>query len=110
MASITKLEYRVRKVERYIITRYEEREEEPGCAQAGSSSVRGEFSDANTAYEVAYALCKVEHEAHLGWPIDDERVQYPRHPHEPNYSSDMDHRTAQAIAANVPAGDSRAAL
>lgn len=107
MASITKLEYRVRKVERYIITRYEEREPEKGCEQAGSS-VRGEFLDANTAFEVAYALCKVEHENHLGWPIDDPRVQYPRHPNEPVYSPcDFDDRTAQAIAAQVPAGDSR---
>lgn len=74
MADITKLEYRVKKVERYIITRYEER------GSAGSVSERGEFSNPDQAWETAYALCKVEHDHHLGWPIDDERVQYPRHP------------------------------
>ena len=75
MASITKLEYRVRKVERYIITRYEE-DDEGGAA----SSVRGEYESADQAWETAYALCQLEHEKHLGWPIDDPRVQYPRHP------------------------------
>lgn len=75
MASITKLEYRVRKVERYIITRYEERDD----GTTGSSE-RGEHSNPDQAWETAYALCKVEHDVHLGWPIDDPRVQYPRHP------------------------------
>lgn len=80
MASITKLEYRVRKVERYIITRYAEYDHGPGTAQPAVSSERGEFSNPDQAWETAYALCKVEHEEHLGWPIDDPRVQYPRHP------------------------------
>jgi hypothetical protein len=74
MTDITKLEYRVRKVERYIVTRYEER------GPTGSVSERGEFANPDQAWETAYALCKIEHDFHLGWAPDDERVQYPRHP------------------------------
>lgn len=79
MASITKLEYRVRKVERYIITRYEERDD----GSAGVSE-RGEHSNPDQAWETAYALCNLEHHVHLGWTPDDERIQYPRHPTGPD--------------------------
>lgn len=62
-----KIEYRVRPVTRYIVTRYEE---------PGGSSFKGEFGSYEAAYAVGYALCKDEHER-LGWPIADERIRYP---------------------------------
>ena len=69
----TKLEYRVKPITRYVVTRYESGE------NTGGVSERGTFDNADVAYEVAYAMCKLEHEK-LGYKIDDERVQYPEHP------------------------------
>lgn len=66
-----KIEYRVRMVPRYIVTRYEETE------RTGGTSTKGEYDNSEVAFEVAYALCKSEHQA-LGWPPADERIQYPR--------------------------------
>jgi hypothetical protein len=72
MASHKKLiEYRVRDVSRYIVTRYETGPE------GGSLVEKGEYENRGVAFEVAYALCKEEH-GRLGWPLDDERIQYPR--------------------------------
>lgn len=65
------IEYRVRPVTRYIVTRFWN---EDGVV--GGSSQHGEFDNHTTAYAVAYALCKQEHER-LGWPLDDERIKYP---------------------------------
>lgn len=70
-----KIEYRVRPVTRYIITRFESRNETGGKGSCGSS-VLGEHNNEETAREVAYALCKAEHDR-LGWPPGDERIQYP---------------------------------
>jgi hypothetical protein len=67
-----KVEYKVREIKRYIVTRYEESD----CGGAGSSSTRGEFDNFDTAYHVGYAMAKLEHEK-LGYPIDDMRIQYP---------------------------------
>ena len=68
------IEYRVRPVMRYVVTRYEE--DITGPAKC-SVSTAGEFDNAESAHAVAYALCKAEHER-LGWPPGDERMQYPR--------------------------------
>ena len=65
-----KIEYRVRPVMRYVVTRYSK-----GSNSVGSE-VRGEYDNERVAYEVGYALCKAEHER-LGWPPGDERIQYP---------------------------------
>ena len=73
-----KIEYRVRPVGRYIVTRYEREVHEDGTCSGGCSSL-GEFDNAETAYQVGYALAKAEHER-LGWPIADERIIYPQHP------------------------------
>lgn len=75
-----KIEYRVRPITRYIVTRYERQDHENGKC-SGSSSGHGEFDNEETAYQVAYALARAEHDR-LGWPIGDERIQYPRHPSE----------------------------
>lgn len=69
----TLVEYRVRKVERFIVTRFTRPDEE----STGTVEVRGEYDNGEVAHEVAYALCKREHEI-LGWPIGDTRIQYPR--------------------------------
>lgn len=66
------IEYRVRPVTRYIVTRYHDLDD-------GRSGVetKGEFDNAETAHEVGYALCKDEHER-LGYPTGDERIKYPQ--------------------------------
>lgn len=70
------IEYRVRPVTRYIVTRFEGRVG-PNGAAGNASRMLGEYDNAETAYEVGYALCSAEHRA-LGWPPGDERIQYPR--------------------------------
>lgn len=65
-----KIEYRVRPVTRFIVTRFH------GADNAGSVSTIGEYPDANMAHEVGYACCKAEHDR-LGWPPGDERIMYP---------------------------------
>lgn len=80
-----KIEYRVKPVTRFIVTRWEDPlsdKPEPhnvACAR----QIGNEYANADMAYEVGYALCRAEHER-LGWPIADERIQYPRHPNEAN--------------------------
>lgn len=70
-----KIEYRVRPVTRHVVTRWYEDEE----GRLGGVETKGEFDNADTAYQVAYALCRDEHER-LGYPIGDERIQYPQVP------------------------------
>jgi hypothetical protein len=75
-----KIEYSIRPITRYIVTRYETSgPDENGRGYGGSAQIGGEYSTAEGAYEVGYAVCKVEHER-LGWPVDDDRIQYPQHP------------------------------
>jgi hypothetical protein len=80
-----KIEYRVRPVTRYMVTRYHEEKLGEGAAATSSGGVatRGEYDNEDVAYAVAYALCRAEHER-LGWPPGDERIQYPpqRDPHQ----------------------------
>jgi len=70
----TKIEYRVRPVVRFIVTRCWR--EDDGPRQGGGSSQHGEFDNVQTAYEVGYSLCRAEHDR-LGWPPGDERIIYP---------------------------------
>lgn len=51
------VEYRVKRVERYIVTRFEGADH-----RSGSVAQRGFYETPQVAYEVAYALCKAEHE------------------------------------------------
>lgn len=62
------IEYRLRPVTRYIVTRWQ---------QDTGSSTHGEFENPSVAYDVAYALCRQEHDR-LGYARGDERIQYPR--------------------------------
>lgn len=81
MNFLLKLEYRVRPVTRYIVTKYEE-------TDAGSGVVTvGEYDNADVAYEVCTAIAKTEH-ARLGWPINDDRILYPEHPDHLNAKPD----------------------
>lgn len=82
----SKIEYRVREVTRYIVTRYEEGNDNANRLFASSVS-KGEYDCADVAYEVGYALARNEHEAlteAFGWGIGDERIQYPKRPGEEN--------------------------
>jgi len=95
MDELRLVEFSVRPVTRYIVTRYEERggdanhksSEDPRIAEnrvgrarvCCGSSGHGEFDNAQTAYDVAYALCRAEHER-LALPPGDERIRYPEHP------------------------------
>lgn len=77
-----KIEYRVRPVTRYIVTRFERLGEETGFANGGVGQ-HGEFDNETVAYEVGYALARAEHER-LGWPLDDPRLTYPTDPRMPD--------------------------
>ena len=66
------IEYRVRPVTRYIVTRYDANDE----TKSGSCRTLGEYDNRMTAQEVGYALCKAEHDR-LGWAPGDERITYP---------------------------------
>lgn len=71
------VEFRVREIKRYIVTKYERDVQNHPTRVAAASSVNGEYENFDTAYAVAYALAKTEHER-LGYPIDDMRIQYPK--------------------------------
>ena len=68
-----KVQYQVRAVVRYVVTRWEESED----GRSGGSTQCGEYGNNQIAYEVGYALCKAEHDR-LGYPAADERIQYPK--------------------------------
>ena len=72
-----KVEYKVVPITRYVVTRFEENENGSACTE------RGKYDNPEMAWEVAYALCKMDHER-MGYPEDDERIQYPQHPIAPN--------------------------
>ncbi len=56
------LEYRVKPVTRYIVTRYHSyTEDQPGCGGAGSSVV-GEFDNEATAENIRATLAEQEHQ------------------------------------------------
>lgn len=67
-----KVEYRVKEIKRYVVTRYHE---DDVSKLAGVES-KGEYDNYQIAYEVGYALAKAEHDR-LGYPIDDMRIIYP---------------------------------
>jgi hypothetical protein len=106
MREPTLIEYRVRPVTRYIVTRFEGYASNvEGGAAGGSGSVcgRGEFDNAETAYEVGYALAKADH-ARMGWPIDDPRIQYPQHLEPDVTVKEVDSQHFSVPVENVLAG------
>lgn len=73
MTEPTKIEYRIREVKRFAVTRYEETPD-----GSGGCMTKGTYDNGQIAHEAAYALAREEH-GRLGWPVGDERIQYP-HP------------------------------
>lgn len=71
-----KIEYRVKPVTRYIVTRFESSGDN---LSVGSSQIGNEYDTADVAYQVGYAVCSLEHQR-LGWDIGDERIRYPDDP------------------------------
>lgn len=69
------IQYQVREIKRYVVTRYHE----TAGGQTGGTSTKGEYDNEKVAYEVAYALCKAEHDA-AGTPPDDMGFVYPKDP------------------------------
>lgn len=84
--AVTKIEYRVLPITRYVVTRYEEGNDAANALFAGSVQ-KGMYDNAHVAFEVAYALCSEEHRA-LGWGIGDERIVYPEDPAMANAEAD----------------------
>ena len=70
---MTKIEYRVRTAPRFYVTRYYEGDSGSGV------ETKGVYDNAEVAHEVAYALCRAEHEK-LGYAPDDMRIKYPDMP------------------------------
>lgn len=72
------IEYRVKPVTRYIVTRHE------GTGSSGSvRQIGGAHDSAEVAYQVGYALARQEQET-LGLPPGDMGVIFPQHPNEQN--------------------------
>lgn len=71
------IEYRIRPVTRYIVTKYTYDDTQ----NKGGVEENGEYTNPDTAYQVAYALARADH-IRLGYPIDDERIKYPKLPSE----------------------------
>ena len=74
-----KVEYRVRSVTKYIVTRYEESGNADGLAVCAGSTQHGTFENGETAYHVARALCRQEHVA-SGEPVGSMNFIYPNIP------------------------------
>lgn len=65
------IEYSVRPVTRYFVTRYHATE------NVGGTDTKGEYENPEVAHQVAYALCKAEHDA-AGTPPGDPNFVYPK--------------------------------
>ena len=70
---ISKTEFSVREVKRFIVTRYDTSAD----GKTGKSTEKGEYSNRDVAHEVAYALAREEANL-LGLSPGDARVQYPK--------------------------------
>jgi hypothetical protein len=69
------IEYRVKPVVRYFVTRHESAEDGSGSLQNFGS----EYANGETAYEVGYALAKAEAER-LGLPVGSTELIFPQQP------------------------------
>lgn len=70
------IEYRVKPITRYVVTRYEDASS-GGYEQPATVTERGTFDNHDTAFAVAHALCNHEHCA-SGEPLDSMSFIYPR--------------------------------
>lgn len=78
----TFIEYRVRPVTRYVLTRFESMEDAEGKGCGGSVGL-GEYQRADTAFHIGCALARDENKPS---PIQGEtkEVKFPEHPDHPN--------------------------
>jgi len=72
------IEYRVRPVTRYVVTRYESEVHENGAESCGSCQTKGEFDNHEIAYQVGYALAKDEADR-IGLPPGDMCMIFPEY-------------------------------
>lgn len=70
------IEYKVRPITRYVVTRFETTGPDENGRGAAGSRCLGEYDNVEVAQEVGYALCRAEHE-NLGWAPGDDRIRYP---------------------------------
>ena len=82
------IEYRVKRVERFIVTRHEDPSDDPNVKSGSTRQIGGEHDNADVAYEVGCALARQDAER-LGLPPGDMGVIFPRHPYEGNASIDV---------------------
>ncbi len=68
------VEYRIKPITRYIVTRFES-----DAKSAGVCSEVGTYDSADTAYDVGYAMCKLEHQKSGEHP-ESMNFIYPLHP------------------------------
>jgi hypothetical protein len=73
------IEYRVKRVERFIVTRHEMSAD--GNTGSATRQIGNEYDSADTAFEVGYALARADAER-LQLPPDSMEVIYPKHPRE----------------------------
>ena len=76
--TVERIEYQIRPVTRFILTRYEKTTNGGGVQQIG-----GEYDNPQMAYEIGYAMAKLDHDRQ-GWPVADERIKYPEDPRSAN--------------------------
>lgn len=93
------IQYKVKPITRYIVTRFER------SGQSGTAvTERGQFDSYDTAYDVAYAMCKLEHDM-AGTGPDDADFQYPRHKSDegatPCQESLLDAQKVEALAFDM---------
>lgn len=70
---IGKIEYQVRPITRFIVTRYVAGDDmSPSC-----SEVKGEYDNEQLAFEIGTALAKDER-LRRGWALDDGRMVFPK--------------------------------
>lgn len=74
------IEYRVKRVERFIVTRYEV-EAGPDGSKGSVRQIGNEYDNSETAYEVGYALARADQER-LNLPPGDMGVIFPNRPME----------------------------
>jgi hypothetical protein len=71
------VEYRVREIKRYTVTRHETQVSDDGTEACGSNrQIGSHYDNFETAYAVGYALCSKEHND-LGYDLSDDRIRYP---------------------------------
>lgn len=76
------VEYRVRPVVRYIVTKFTAEETAPGCGAVGSSVI-GEFENQNRAVLVSEALSRLDGHPIKWEPMDEPPQEMPQGPYTP---------------------------